>query len=60
MAKRLFIKLKDSNLLIYKNIINSEDYKIVAIILSDLQSNGVNIEKAYKEFSKQNEKKFPW
>lgn len=35
---------------IYHNRVNAEDYKVVALVLQDLEALGVPIEKAIKEF----------
>jgi len=42
----------------YENQINAENFKEVAIVLSDLSNYGVPIEKAIKEYKK--EKKSNW
>jgi len=64
MGKTLVVKLKKGKgqgCFMYKNEINAEDFRQIAIILSDLENNGLNIEKAVQEFKKKKEKgEFPW
>lgn len=54
MGKVLIVRLKESNsrTLEYKNEVNAEDFKQIALILLDLDSNGLRIDKAIQEFRK--------
>ena len=43
---------KKGGYLEYKNKINFEDFKALALIFEDLSSHGGNIEKAYQEYKR--------
>ena len=66
MGKVLILRLKDEGTsghgcFSYKNEIRLDDYKQLAIILSDLSDNGGKVEKAFLEFKKRREESsFPW
>ena len=48
---------KDST---YKNRINSLDFRQVAILLTDLETFNVPIDKAIQEYKKLKAREFPW
>jgi len=55
------VKGKDDRTLSYKNSVNAEDFKQVALVLFDLSNSGIPIDKAIKEYIKLKEEKiFPW
>lgn len=58
----LIVKIKeekDSKGIAYKNELNLADFRQVALLLTDLESFGGNVEKAMVEFKK-NKETFPW
>lgn len=66
MGKVLIVKLKEGRAkgqgcYEYKNNINCEDFRQIALVLVDLDSQGLNIDKAIQEFKRLKEKgEFPW
>jgi len=63
MARVLVVRIREQNVkghgsYEYKNEINLNDFKQLAILFSDLEIYGGKIEKAFQEFSK--EKKWPF
>jgi len=54
------IKEKRSKEFEYKNKINLLDFKQLALILTDIETYGGNVVKAFEEFSKRKGKEFPW
>ena len=44
----------------YKNEVNLNDFKVMAILIEDLERYGANIEKIYKEFKKKKQQEFPF
>lgn len=44
----------------YKNDVDGEDFRQVALILLDLEREGVPIEKAIKEYKRIKSGEFPW
>lgn len=63
MAKILRVKIRQSergSSAEYKNEVRFEDFKQLAIFLVDLESYGGNIEKAFQEYLKLRQEKFPW
>jgi len=63
MGKILVVKIKENTRGSepeYKNRINFQDFKQLAIFFQDLELNGGKIEKAFQEFKKQKEQGFPW
>ena len=65
MGKVLVIRIKSAGArgpgcFDYKNEISLEDFKKLALILSDLEGYGANIEKAFREFKSLKEEGFPW
>lgn len=63
MGKVLIVRLKESGsrTLEYKNEVNAEDFRQIALILLDLDSNGLKIDKALQEFRKIRDKgEFPF
>ena len=60
-GKVLSMKLRQDKELIYKTLINFEDFKQLATLLSDLEMYGADVEKAIEEYKreKQQERKFP-
>ncbi len=43
-----------------KKDVNISDYKQVALLLFDLESNGANVDKAFREFQEMRQKGFPF
>lgn len=64
MGKILAVKIKTEKgtggTCQFKTQINSEDFKQVACLLRDLETYGINIEGAMKEFKKNRGALFPW
>ena len=59
----LSVKVKASKRaenLLYKNKIDTGDYKLVAIVLKDLERMGIDIKKATKLMDREEMKNFPW
>jgi hypothetical protein len=45
---------------LYKNEMSLDDYKLMAILFEDLERNGANIEKIYREWKKRKGEQFPF
>lgn len=66
MSKVLVVKIRDdeetgrAGSISYNNKVNLHDFKQIACVLSDLEVNGANIEKAFEEFKLQKEKGWPF
>lgn len=65
MSKVLVVRIKEkgsrgSGCFEYKNEVNFDDFKKLALVLVDLDSYGGNIEKAFREFKRMKEEGFPW
>lgn len=65
MPVMLIVKIKEKGskkpgCIEYKNEILIEDFKKLALFLSDLELHGGNIERAFREFKKQKAEGFPW
>ena len=54
------VKSENSRTLKYKNKVNAEDFKQVALILFDLSNNGISMDKAIEEYKKLKGSEFPW
>lgn len=44
----------------YKNEMNLRDFKLMALLFSDFERYGANIEKIYKEFKQKRQEEFPF
>lgn len=44
----------------YKNEITLNDFKLMALLFSDLERYGTNIEKVYREWKKKKQEEFPF
>ena len=62
MGKILSVKIRPSKGQphVYKNSINLEDFKQLALLFGDLITHGGNVNKAVVELKKQRERQFPW
>jgi len=60
-GKVLSVKIRQDKELIFKTLINFEDFKQLATLLFDLEMYGANIEKAVVEYqnNKKQERRFP-
>ena len=65
MPKVLIAKIKERGVkgqhcYEYKNDVDFFDFRKLALFLSDLESYGGNIEKAFREFKRLKQTEFPW
>lgn len=65
MSRVLVVKVKEKGdrgpgCFQYKNDVNIEDWKQLALVFSDLEVHGANIKKAYEEFRDKKKEQVEW
>ncbi len=62
MGKMIFIKIrsKKGQPHEYKNSVDINNPRLLALVFSDLENHGANINKAFEFFKREREANFPW